>query len=85
MQQEEGLSQKQKQQHQFDMCALEDVEKSKNDASKSTTSKFTKTPTTGLTPAIMLKQCEEIMANLVESVKQRHEAQAERIVKFRTT
>ena len=55
------------------MCALEDVEESRNDASQSTTSKIRKTPATGLTPAIMLKQCEEIMANLKESAKQRSE------------
>ena len=59
-------------------CALEDVEEGKNDASKSTTSKITKTPVTGLTPAIMLKQCEEIMANLKESAKQRNEVHEQR-------
>ena len=54
------------------VCALEDVEESKNDASKSTTSKITKTLATGPTPAIMLKQCEEIMANLKESSSSQH-------------
>ena len=56
-----------------DMCAVEDVEESKGHASKSAT-KIRKMPATGLTPAIMLKQCEEIMANLKESTKQRNEA-----------
>ena len=36
----------------FDVCALEDVEESRNDASKSTMSKITATPATGLTPEI---------------------------------
>ena len=58
----------------FDLCALEDVEESKNDASKNTTSKITKTPAARLTPAIMLKHGEEIMAKLKESAKQRNEA-----------
>ena len=58
----------------YDVSALEDVEESKNDASKSTTSNRTKTPATGLTPAIMLTQSKEIMANLNESAKQRNEA-----------
>ena len=53
-------------------CALEDVEEGKNDASKSTTNKITKTPT------IMLKRCEEIMANLKASAKQRSEAHEQR-------
>ena len=35
----------------FDMYASEDVKDSKNDASKSTTSKISKTPATGLTPS----------------------------------
>ena len=58
----------------FDVCALEGVEESKNDANKRTTSKIMKTPVTPLTPAIMLKQCEDIMARLKESAKQRNEA-----------
>ena len=49
----------------FDVCALEDVEN--NDASKSTISNITTMPAPGLAPAIVLKQCEEIMANLKES------------------
>ena len=56
------------------VCALEDVGESKNDASKSTVTKITTVPASGLTSAIMMTQCEEITANLKESDKQRNEA-----------
>ena len=59
----------------LDECVLEDVEESKNDASKSTMSKITTVPAPGLTPSIILKQCEEIVANLQKTTKKRNEAQ----------
>ena len=52
-----------------DVCALEDVEESKNDARKNTT-----VSASGLTPVIMMKQCEEIMDNVKDSAKQRNKA-----------
>ena len=58
----------------FDVCALEDVEGSRNDTSKSTTNTVTTLPASGLTPAIMMKHCEEIMTNLKASASQRSEA-----------
>ena len=45
---------------------------------KARRAKITKTPVTRLTPATMLKQCEEIVANLKESAKQRNEAHEQR-------
>ena len=53
----------------FDVCSLEDVEESKNDARQITT-----VSASGLTPVIMMKQCEEIMDNVKDSAKQRNKA-----------
>ena len=58
----------------FDVFALEDVEEGRNDAIKNTMSKIRAVPVTGLTPAIIMKQCEEIMAKLKVSAMQRTEA-----------
>ena len=56
----------------FDMCAVENVEESSGDASKTST-----TTATSMIPATMMRQCEEIMARLKGSARQRTEARSE--------
>ena len=66
----------------FDVCALEHFDENKNDANTNAVGKLTMVSASGLTPEIMMKQCEENMARLKEwpSNATRHTNKADRQV-----